>query len=51
MKTHVSAVMDKLNLRNRVQAAVVAHRLGLVDDTFRPRTGPDAAGQPADGGR
>ena len=43
VKTHVSAVMDKLNLRNRVQAAVVAHRLGLVDDDFRPTPG---AGNP-----
>ncbi|MFG3558179.1 response regulator [Micromonospora sp. NPDC047557] len=36
VKTHVSAVMEKLELRNRVQAAVVAHRLGLVDDDFNP---------------
>jgi DNA-binding NarL/FixJ family response regulator len=36
VKTHVSAAMEKLHLRNRVQAAVVADRLGLVDDTFRP---------------
>ncbi|WP_326562859.1 response regulator transcription factor [Micromonospora sp. NBC_01796] len=34
VKTHVSAAMEKLRLRNRVQAAVVAHRLGLVDDGF-----------------
>jgi DNA-binding NarL/FixJ family response regulator len=39
VKTHVSAVMDKLRLRNRVQAAVVAHRLGLVDDDFNPVDG------------
>ncbi|MFK3984914.1 response regulator [Micromonospora sp. NPDC050397] len=36
VKTHVSAAMEKLQLRNRVQAAVVAHRLGLVDDNFHP---------------
>ncbi|MEV4120719.1 response regulator transcription factor [Micromonospora sp. NPDC049645] len=36
VKTHVSAAMEKLHLRNRVQAAVVAHRLGLVDDDFNP---------------
>jgi DNA-binding NarL/FixJ family response regulator len=35
VKTHVASVTDKLRLRNRVQAAVVAHRLGLVDDDFR----------------
>ncbi|RKN41988.1 response regulator [Micromonospora endolithica] len=40
VKTHVSAAMEKLHLRNRVQAAVVAHRLGLVDDDFNPRPGP-----------
>jgi DNA-binding NarL/FixJ family response regulator len=34
VKTHVASVTDKLRLRNRVQAAVVAHRLGLVDDDF-----------------
>jgi DNA-binding NarL/FixJ family response regulator len=36
VKTHVSAAMEKLGLRNRVQAAVTAHRLGVVDDQFRP---------------
>ena len=36
VKTHVSAAMEKLNLRNRVQAAVIAHRIGLVDDDFKP---------------
>ncbi|MFI7640121.1 response regulator [Nonomuraea sp. NPDC049400] len=36
VKTHVAAAMDKLGLRNRIQAAVVAHRTGLVDASFRP---------------
>ncbi|TMR98550.1 response regulator [Nonomuraea basaltis] len=36
VKTHIAASMDKLGLRNRIQAAVVAHRTGLVDASFRP---------------
>ncbi|MEV1332584.1 response regulator transcription factor [Micromonospora costi] len=43
VKTHVSAAMEKLDLRNRVQAAVVAHRLGLVDDDFNPVAGAERA--------
>ncbi|MEV0150202.1 MULTISPECIES: response regulator transcription factor [unclassified Nonomuraea] len=35
VKTHVAGVMEKLGLRNRIQAAVVAHRVGLVDAAFR----------------
>ncbi|XVQ15318.1 LuxR C-terminal-related transcriptional regulator [Spirillospora sp. CA-255316] len=31
VKTHIGAAMERLELRNRVQAAVAAHRLGLVD--------------------
>ncbi|NUP02695.1 MAG: response regulator transcription factor [Nonomuraea sp.] len=49
VKSHIAAAMDKLGLRNRIQAAVVAHRAGLVDAAFRPvrppRGGP--AGHPA----
>ncbi|WP_084963467.1 response regulator [Thermoactinospora rubra] len=39
VKSHIGAAMDKLGLRNRTQAAVVAHRMGLVDRDFRPRRG------------
>ncbi len=40
VKSHVAAVTEKLHLRNRTQAAVVAHRLGLVDNDFRPARTP-----------
>ncbi|MBF8194499.1 response regulator transcription factor [Nonomuraea sp. K274] len=36
VKTHIASTMEKLGLRNRIQAAVVAHRTGLVDAAFRP---------------
>ncbi|MEU3983726.1 response regulator transcription factor [Streptomyces sp. NPDC026672] len=36
VKTHVGAITQKLGLRNRIQAAVLAHQFGLVDDKFRP---------------
>jgi DNA-binding NarL/FixJ family response regulator len=45
VKSHVAAIMDKLELRNRTQAAVVAHRFGLVDAEFNAldpsRGGPE----------
>ncbi|MFG1946976.1 response regulator [Nonomuraea sp. NPDC048826] len=49
VKTHIAAAMEKLGLRNRIQAAVVAHRSGLVDASFRPVRPPrgGAPGNPA----
>lgn len=32
VKAHVSAVLDRLGVRNRVQAAIVAHEHGLIPD-------------------
>jgi DNA-binding NarL/FixJ family response regulator len=31
VKTHISRILAKLNLNNRVQAAILAHRAGLLD--------------------
>ena len=33
MKTHVGAILRKLDLRDRVQIVVFAHNHGLVDPT------------------
>ena len=32
VKAHVSAILTRLGVRNRVQAAILAHEAGLVED-------------------
>jgi DNA-binding NarL/FixJ family response regulator len=36
VKTHITHILQKLNLRGRVQAVVAAYQAGLLDTETRP---------------
>jgi DNA-binding NarL/FixJ family response regulator len=41
VKTHITHILQKLNLRDRVQAVVLAHETGVFDTDARPRSNRD----------
>ncbi|WP_020550539.1 response regulator transcription factor [Embleya scabrispora] len=51
IKAHVSAILTRLDVRNRVQAAILAHEAGLVADPSESRGDVDAPGRTGASGR
>jgi DNA-binding NarL/FixJ family response regulator len=41
VKTHITHILQKLNLRERVQAVVFAYEIGLFDTNARPPSNRD----------